>query len=123
MLDSTSSPAQRLLMLGLNYLPLLHVAIVAAAVGIAWGPLPWRSGTGVILLYLAPALVARIVLALAPITEGRIRDWHSAPFSPGGRWPICKCSFPACPCSRSSSAWFPDSTACGCGFGARVSAG
>lgn len=60
-------------MLGLNYLPMLHVLTVAAAVGISWGPLSWRLGSGVVLLYLAPALAARIILALAPITEGRIR--------------------------------------------------
>lgn len=64
---------QRLLMLALNYLPLMHVGIVAAAVGIAWGPLPWRILGGVVLLYLAPALVARAVRALAPISEGHIR--------------------------------------------------
>ncbi len=67
------SSAQRFMMLGLNYLPLLHVLTVAAAVGIAWGPLSWRLGGGVILLYIMPALAARIVLALAPITEGRIQ--------------------------------------------------
>ena len=75
------SPARRLLMLGLNYLPLLHVLACAAAVGIAWGPLPWRVGGAVALLYLAPALAARILLALAPVTEGRIRVGTAAFFT------------------------------------------
>jgi hypothetical protein len=67
------SPGQRLLMLGLNYLPLLHVLTIAAVVGIAWGPLSWRIGCGVVLLYLVPALAARMILALAPISQARIR--------------------------------------------------
>ena len=75
------SPARRLLMLGLNYLPLLHVLACAATVGIAWGPLPWRVGGGIALLYLAPALAARILLGLSPITEGRIRVGTAAFFT------------------------------------------
>src|ERR1035441_9852529 len=75
------SPARRLLMLGLNYLPLLHLLACAATVGIAWGPLPWRVGGVIGLLYLVPALAARILLALAPIPEGRIRVGTAAFFT------------------------------------------
>ena len=75
------SPAQRLLMLGLNYLPLLHVAAIAAVVSIGWGPLSWRVGTGVILLYVAPAVIGRVILALARISEGRIRIGSGAFFA------------------------------------------
>ena len=76
------SPVQRLLMLGLNCLPLLHVLTVVAAMGIAWGPLSWRLGSGVVLLYVVPALAARMILAVAPITEGRIHVGTGAFF----RW-------------------------------------
>ena len=75
------SPAQRLLMLGLNYLPLLHVAAIAAVVSIGWGPPSWRVGTGVIVLYVVPALVGRVILALAPISEGHIRVGTGAFFA------------------------------------------
>jgi hypothetical protein len=65
-------PAQRLLMLAVNYLPLMHALAVVAVVGFGWGPLPWRIIAGVALLYVAPALAARILGALAPLPEGRI---------------------------------------------------
>jgi hypothetical protein len=66
-------PSQRLLMLGLNCLPLIHVLAVAAIVAIGWASPGWRIAAGLAALYLAPALAARIVLVLSPITEGRIR--------------------------------------------------
>ena len=66
-------PVQRLLMLGLNCLPLLHALAVGAVVGIPWVPAEWRIAAGAAVLYLAPALAARIVKFLAPIPEGRIR--------------------------------------------------
>ncbi len=75
------SPAHRLLMLGLNYLPLLHGLAVAVAIGIGWAPLPWRLGTGFVLLYLVPALAARLVLTLAPVAEGQIRVGSGAFFA------------------------------------------
>jgi hypothetical protein len=67
------SPAQRLLMLALNYLPLLHVAAVVTVVGVGWGSPPWRVVSGAAVLYILPALVARVVLLLAPIAGERIR--------------------------------------------------
>lgn len=66
-------PAQRLLVLGLNCLPLLHTLTVGAVVGIPWSRAGWRVVAGVAVLYLAPALAARIVNSIAPIPEGRIR--------------------------------------------------
>jgi hypothetical protein len=60
-------------MLGLNCLPLIHVLAVAAIVAIGWASPGWRIAAGLAALYLAPALAARIVLVLSPITEGRIR--------------------------------------------------
>lgn len=64
---------KRLLMLALNYLPLIHVLAVAAAVGFAWAPLSWRIAAGIALLYVAPALVARALNILTPIHVGHIR--------------------------------------------------
>jgi hypothetical protein len=64
-------PGQRLLMLGFNCVPLVHGMTVAAIVGIAWAPLGWRLAAGLAVLYLAPALLARIVLLLSPISESR----------------------------------------------------
>jgi hypothetical protein len=64
--------AQRLLMLGLNCLPLLHAALSLAAVVVPWAPLRWRIVTGASVLYVLPALAARLVKVLMPIAEGRI---------------------------------------------------
>jgi hypothetical protein len=66
-------PFQRLLMIGLNCLPLLHTLAVVVVAGIPWAPTGWRMVAGVAVLYLAPAVAARIVNSLAPIPEGRIR--------------------------------------------------
>lgn len=74
-------PVQRLLMLGLNSLPLIHGLAVGIVVGICWAPLGWRIVCGLAVLYLAPALAARIVNLLAPIPEGRIRPGTGAFFT------------------------------------------
>jgi hypothetical protein len=66
-------PVQRLLMLGLNGLPLAHGLAIAAVVYISWAPLGWRIFAGLAVLYLVPALAARIVIAVSPVAEGRIR--------------------------------------------------
>jgi hypothetical protein len=66
------SPARRLLMLCLNYLPLLHTLAVAAAIAISWAPLSWRLVAGLLVLYVLPALAVRLLLTLAPVVEGRI---------------------------------------------------
>ena len=66
------SPAQRLLMLCFNCLPLLHGLAITAVVGIAWSPLGWRLAVGATVLYLVPPLAARVVKILAPIPEGHI---------------------------------------------------
>ena len=60
-------------MLGLNCLPLLHMLAVAAVTGFAWAPVGWRIAAGAAVLYLAPALAARILNTISPISEGRIR--------------------------------------------------
>lgn len=64
---------QRLLMLGFNCLPLAHGLAVIVAAGFAWAPMGWRIATSLVVLYVMPALLARIVLLLWPISEGRIR--------------------------------------------------
>ena len=54
---------------------------LAAVVWIAWAPLGWRIAGGVVVLYLAPALAARIVIAVSPVAEGRIRPGTGAFFT------------------------------------------
>jgi hypothetical protein len=66
-------PVQRLLMLGLNCLPLLQALAVGAVVGIPWASAGWRIVASVAVLYLAPALAARVVNSISPIPEGRIQ--------------------------------------------------
>jgi hypothetical protein len=66
------NPPQRLLMLGLNYLPLLHGLAIGATVGFGWAAWPWRLAAGATVLYVLPALTARMVNALAPVPLGRI---------------------------------------------------
>ncbi len=72
---------QRLLMLGFNCLPLLHGLTVGLVVGIAWAPMGWRIASGLAVLYLAPALLARITLLVSPICEGQIRVGSRAFFT------------------------------------------
>jgi acetyltransferase-like isoleucine patch superfamily enzyme len=64
---------QRLLMLALNYVPLMHVLAVAAAVGVAWAPYGWRILAGGTLLFVVPALAARALHALIPIPGTHVR--------------------------------------------------
>ena len=66
------SPAQRLAVLFLNYIPFLHTAAVACTAILPWAAPPWRIVAAVLLLYLAPPLVARAILRLWPIREGHI---------------------------------------------------
>jgi hypothetical protein len=66
-------PAQQLLMLVLNYLPLMQIVVIAAVVVIPWAHLGWRIAACIAVLYVVPALAARLLIAFAPIPEGRIR--------------------------------------------------
>jgi hypothetical protein len=63
---------QRLLMLGLNSLPLLHVSAIGATLWVSWAPWQWRLVAGIAVLYFLPPLTARVVRRLVPIPEGRI---------------------------------------------------
>jgi hypothetical protein len=67
------SSAQRLSMLALNYLAFLHLLGVGLVIGFPWAPWGWRLAAGAAALYLAPPLAARVIRAVAPIREGRIR--------------------------------------------------
>jgi hypothetical protein len=64
---------QRLAVMALNMLSPLHVAAVALALLVPWAALPWRVAAALGALYLAPALVARVLLAAAPFTGTTIR--------------------------------------------------
>ena len=56
-------PAQIALLLALNAVPLLHAALVVAAVAFTPGAWAARIGAGAATLYLLPPLVVRAILA------------------------------------------------------------
>ena len=62
----------RLLMLGLNFLPLLHVLFLAALLLLPPAGWPARIGFLLAALYLVPPILARLILALIPIPQGRL---------------------------------------------------
>jgi acetyltransferase-like isoleucine patch superfamily enzyme len=62
----------RLLMLGLNFLPLVHVLLLVAVLLFPFGKLPLRAGIAVAVLYLLPPIIARLILATFTISAGRI---------------------------------------------------
>ncbi|MBK8478390.1 MAG: hypothetical protein IPL39_19520 [Opitutaceae bacterium] len=86
-------PLQRLLMLGLNSVPLLHVAAVGATLGLAWAPWHWRLAAGTAMLYLLPPLLAGAVRIPAPVPVGRTLVSTNA-FVVCGLWPTCRCFLP-----------------------------
>jgi acetyltransferase-like isoleucine patch superfamily enzyme len=63
---------KRLLMLAINFWPLVHCTSIGFVVGLAWAPLTWRIFAALAALYLAPPLIARLLLRLLPIREGHI---------------------------------------------------
>jgi hypothetical protein len=68
--------AVRVWLLALNFLPLLHLALVAWVVWRlpGWG---WKAAGGLTSIYLAPALAARAVLTICPVKGGS--------YAPGSR--------------------------------------
>ena len=70
--SSALSPQKRLLMLLINYWPLLHLITIGIAVALPWTFWRWRILTGLALFYLLPPLLARLLRILSPIREGRI---------------------------------------------------
>jgi hypothetical protein len=66
------SPRQRLLMLLINYWPLLHLLGIGTVVALPWVCWQWRVLAGLALLYLFPPMAVRFLRCLLPIREGRI---------------------------------------------------
>ena len=62
----------RLLMLGLNFIPFFHVAIIVVPLVPPYANLPVRIAVALALLYLAPPVLARLVLGTAGSPQGRI---------------------------------------------------
>jgi hypothetical protein len=62
----------RLLMLSLNFLPLIHVLLMMGLLLIPYAHWPTRVGIALAGLYLFPPLVARLILFLVIIPQGRI---------------------------------------------------
>jgi hypothetical protein len=71
-LSPVLSGSKRLLMLVINYCPLLHAILIGVTLSITWAPWHWRLLAGLGLLYLLPPLAARVIRAVAPLREGRI---------------------------------------------------
>ena len=68
----------RVLMLGMNFIPLLHVVSTGCALLIPYGRLPGRAGIAVLVFYLAPPLLARLALSSRGLTGGKIRPGSRA---------------------------------------------
>ena len=62
----------RLWMLLVNYLPVLHLTIIMGAILMPVWHWPERMGIALAALYLLPPMVARLVLLMTPIAQGRI---------------------------------------------------
>ncbi len=62
----------RLALLALNFLPLVHVLLLAGLLLMPYASWPGRIGIVLAALYLFPPFVARLVLFLVPIPQGRI---------------------------------------------------
>ena len=75
----------RLLMLALNFLPLIHVILILSALLLPYANWPARTGIGVAILYLLPPLVARVILLFAAIPQDRIAPGSRAFF---GWWTL-----------------------------------
>jgi acetyltransferase-like isoleucine patch superfamily enzyme len=69
---SALSPQKRLMMLLINYWPLLHLISIVIVATLPWAFWRWRILAGLALLYLFPPMVARLLRFASPIQEGRI---------------------------------------------------
>ncbi len=86
MLNSTTVRWKgRLLLLALNFLPLLHVALAISPLLLPYANWPRRAGIGLAVLYLSPPLIARLILSLVTIPQGRIAVGSKAFF---GWWAV-----------------------------------
>lgn len=68
------SVRQRLLVMVLNYIPSFHALAVLLAGALPWAPLRWRLAAALAVLYLAPALAARLVVRAFPIRSTALRN-------------------------------------------------
>jgi acetyltransferase-like isoleucine patch superfamily enzyme len=62
----------RLLMLVLNFIPMIHAVSVVLAIALPYANLPLRAGICLTILYLLPPLLTRLVLSIFVVPEGRI---------------------------------------------------
>ena len=90
-------PSARALLLVLNFIPLLHAALIAATALMLRVPFAGRAAAGLAVLYLVPPLVVRALLSVAPVKEGRIAAdsrgffvWWTT-----FQWQVIFCRFPA----------------------------
>ena len=69
------SAGQRILIILLNFMPLLHVLVIAAVAALPWAPALWRALAAIGVLYLLPALLARLIVRSCP--------FHATVIAPG----------------------------------------
>jgi hypothetical protein len=62
----------RLLLLALNFLPLIHVLVLATLLLMTYANWPIRVGIALAVLYLLPPTLARVILFFVTISEGSI---------------------------------------------------
>ena len=89
--------SSRALLLVLNFIPLMHAALIAATILTLRAPFAVRAAAGLAVLYLLPPLVVRLLLSFAPITEGPIATDSRAFFVwwTTFQWQVIFCRFPA----------------------------
>ena len=75
----------RLLLLALNFLPLLHVVLTLSLLLMPYANWPKRVGIALAMLYLSPPLGARLILFFVTIPQGRIAVGSKAFF---GWWAV-----------------------------------
>lgn len=90
-------PASRALLLVLNFIPLMHAALIAAITLLPAAPFAVRAFAGLAVLYLLPPLAVRALLRLAPVTDGLIATDSRAFFVwwTTFQWQVIFCRFPA----------------------------
>ncbi len=69
---SALSVPKRLLILAINYWPLLHLLSIACVLGINWSVPGLRIASGLAILFLLPPITARLLLFFSPIHQNRI---------------------------------------------------
>jgi hypothetical protein len=66
------SVPQQVALLLCNYIPFLHLVLIAGTLYFPWATIGWRLAAAIAVLYMLPPLVARSVLLILPIRDEHI---------------------------------------------------